>query len=366
MTVDLKDDYFHIHIAPHHRLFLRFAFERVAYQHAVLPFGLFLALDTFMKSIDVAFSPLRQMGICILNYSDDWLVLARSERELAAHRELLLSHLERLGLVIIPHKSQLLFSQRAVFLETILDSAQMDYAGAIPNHSAISGIFQIVDDAPPEGFPEVTRPNGSHCLCNSSEPASHAAHSVLAQSPHSTPHLGRLPVRVDHHCIKAVAPWMTSRLFQTGVRLGLTSRRKVITTDASNSGWGRPVGRQSGIRLLVSPGATPAYQLPRDVGGFLGPENLLTGLKGAPRLGPVGQHDGGCLHQSPRWSEVMHTLQDGSSPPLLGTEGTPLIKGGSCARQIEPWHRYAVQRQGSPGRMGATFSIWSVFGKAEE
>ncbi len=38
--MDLKDAYFHIQIALHHRRFLRFAFEGTAYQNSVLPFGL--------------------------------------------------------------------------------------------------------------------------------------------------------------------------------------------------------------------------------------------------------------------------------------------------------------------------------------
>ncbi len=37
-SVDLKDAYFHIQIAPHHRRFLRFAFEGTANQYSVLPF----------------------------------------------------------------------------------------------------------------------------------------------------------------------------------------------------------------------------------------------------------------------------------------------------------------------------------------
>ncbi len=40
--------------------------------------------------------------------------------------------------------------------------------------------------------------------------------------------------------------------------------------------------------------------------------------------------------------------------PLLSTERTPLVKGSSCVGQIEPWRGHAVQRQGSPGWMGAT------------
>ncbi len=59
-SLDLKDAYFHIQIAPHHRRFLRFAFKGVAYQYTVLPFGLSLAPRTFTKCIYAALSPLRQ------------------------------------------------------------------------------------------------------------------------------------------------------------------------------------------------------------------------------------------------------------------------------------------------------------------
>ncbi len=99
--------------------------------------------------------------------------------------------------------------------------------------------------------------------------------------------------------------------------------RPDLQKESSHNGcvqlWlGCPVGGQSGVRLLVSLRETPAYQLPRDAGGFLSPENLPSSLKRAPRLGPVGQHDGGGLHQSPRQPQVTHSLQDGLSPPFFG------------------------------------------------
>ncbi len=87
-SLDLKDAYFHVQIAPHHRRFLIFAFEGVAYQYTVLPFGLSFAPHTFTKCMNVALSPLRQMGIRILNYLEDWLILAQSEDELLSHRYL--------------------------------------------------------------------------------------------------------------------------------------------------------------------------------------------------------------------------------------------------------------------------------------
>ncbi len=129
-SLDLKNVYFHIQIAPHHRRFVIFVFEVEAYQYTVMPFGLSLAPRTFTKCMDVTLSALRQMGVCILNYLDDWFILAQSEAELLAHRSLLLSHLERLGLRINFTKSSLSPSQRTLFLGAVFDSVHMRVAVA--------------------------------------------------------------------------------------------------------------------------------------------------------------------------------------------------------------------------------------------
>ncbi len=85
MSLDLKDAYFHIQVGPHHRQLLRFAFEGVAYQYKVLQFRLSLASRTFTRCMDASLSSLRQMGIRILNYLDDWLILAQSQAVLHLH-----------------------------------------------------------------------------------------------------------------------------------------------------------------------------------------------------------------------------------------------------------------------------------------
>ncbi len=125
MSLDLKYAYFHIQVAPHHRQFLRFAFEGVAYQYKVLPFGLSLAPCNFTRRMDAALSPLRQMGIRILNYLDDWLILSQSEAVSTSHKTLLLGHLCCLGLRVNFAKSILSPSQRVLFLGTVIDSVQM-------------------------------------------------------------------------------------------------------------------------------------------------------------------------------------------------------------------------------------------------
>ncbi len=98
----------------------------VAYQYKVLPFRLSLAPRTFTRCMDAAFSPLRQMRICILNYLDDWLILAQSEAVSTSYKIFLISHLGCLGLrVNFITKIILSPSQRVSFLGTVIDSVQM-------------------------------------------------------------------------------------------------------------------------------------------------------------------------------------------------------------------------------------------------
>ncbi|XP_062279213.1 uncharacterized protein LOC133984014 [Scomber scombrus] len=55
-SIDLKDEYFHVHIAPHHRQFLRFAFQGRHFQFRVLPFGLSLSPLVFTRCVAAALS----------------------------------------------------------------------------------------------------------------------------------------------------------------------------------------------------------------------------------------------------------------------------------------------------------------------
>ncbi|KAI2658583.1 Transposon Ty3-G Gag-Pol polyprotein [Labeo rohita] len=125
VTIDLKDAYFHVSILPQHRKFLRFAFRGEGYQYRVLPFGLALSPRTFTKCVDAALAPLRLQGIRILNYIDDWLILAQSEQLAAQHRDVVLAHMKELGLRMNTKKSVLSPLQRTTYLGVVWDSTTM-------------------------------------------------------------------------------------------------------------------------------------------------------------------------------------------------------------------------------------------------
>ncbi len=242
-SLDLKDAYFHIQIAPHHRRFLRFAFEGVAYQYTVLPFGLSLAPRTFTKCMDAALSPLRQMGIRILNYLDDWLILAQSEVELLSHRTLILSHLERLGLRVNFAKSALSPSQRISFLGTVLDSAHMRAVIAPERALAIQKLAATFKSDTARPLKVFQRMLG---LMAAASPVLQLGllrmrplqRWLKPRVPHNAWRHGRLHIRVNQACVTALTPWKNPRWMEKGVAMGLVHTRKVVTTDASNTGWG--------------------------------------------------------------------------------------------------------------------------------
>ncbi len=82
-----------------------------------------LAPRTFSKCMDAALFPTRVSGMRILNYLDDWLILAQSRDTLLI--DTLLCHLASLGLCVNMQKSILIPSQSITYLGVCFDSVEM-------------------------------------------------------------------------------------------------------------------------------------------------------------------------------------------------------------------------------------------------
>ncbi len=242
VTIDLKDAYFHIQVVHRHRRFLRFAFGGKAYQYKVLPFGLALAPRTFTKCMDAALAPLRLQGIRVLNYLDDWLILAHSRELVSRHRDIVLGHIHSLGLRMNAKKSVLLPSQRTVFLGVRLDSVQMHARLAparIPVLTACLARFKLGHHV---SVGTCRRLLGLMAAASPVLPL-----GLLHMRPflwwmkelrlHPTVPATRL-IRVSRSCCRHLLMWRDPVFLQSGVRMGVIHRRHMITTDASMTGWG--------------------------------------------------------------------------------------------------------------------------------
>lgn len=114
--LDLSDAYFHIRIDPAFCRFLRFQFQGTFFQFQAMPFGLSSAPRTLSKLTWPITLFCRHLGIRIIFYLDDSIIMARSRQFLLKHRDLVLSLLNRLDLLVNFSKSDLSPSQNFTFL----------------------------------------------------------------------------------------------------------------------------------------------------------------------------------------------------------------------------------------------------------
>ena len=99
--------------------------ERKAYQFNCLPFGLSSAPWVFTKTTRPVVAALRELGLRLIIYIDDILVVAETESLLKDHIMGVVFLLENLGFVINYPKSQLNPSQEIEFLGFTINSATM-------------------------------------------------------------------------------------------------------------------------------------------------------------------------------------------------------------------------------------------------
>lgn len=129
--VDLKDAYFMIPIREEDRAFLKFSFRDRTYQFKCLPFGLACAPWVFTKTLKPIAAQLRQLGMRLIVYIDDMLILAES-RELAREHTIGLVYLlENLGFAVSKAKCQLEPMRTIEFLGFSVDSLKQELS--LPN-----------------------------------------------------------------------------------------------------------------------------------------------------------------------------------------------------------------------------------------
>ncbi len=114
-------------------------------------------------------------------------------------------------------------------------------SGASHGDSVPHGFLQGRGCPSAQSFPENSGPYGSSLASTSVGSASHTTHPVLAEAevPSAAWHHGRHRITVTRACVSALARWRDLLWLKQGVILLDTAhRRKVVTTDASNKGWG--------------------------------------------------------------------------------------------------------------------------------
>ncbi len=122
--VDLKDAYFTIPISQSHRQYLRFSVDGQNYQFTCLPFGLSSAPWIFTKILKPVTALLREHGVRLVAYIDDFLIMAESKELAQEHTTALVFLLKSLGF-LLSEKSVTIPSQTLDFLGLTVNSLAM-------------------------------------------------------------------------------------------------------------------------------------------------------------------------------------------------------------------------------------------------
>ena len=125
VKIDLKDAYFTVPIWVNHQKYLRFPWKENLYEFTCLPFGLSSAPRVFTKIMKPAVGLLRQLGIRIVIYLDDMMIMSRTQEVAKYHAMTAVNLLENLGFTINYQKSALVPTTSIEFLGFLVDSTTL-------------------------------------------------------------------------------------------------------------------------------------------------------------------------------------------------------------------------------------------------
>ena len=122
-SIDLKDSFYHFKIKKSFRKYLSFKFENNFYSFCVLPFGFCLSPFFHAKILKPVTTFLRDQGVRLNLYVDDFLILAEYNK-FRDHTDLVLHTLSDLGLHINFEKSELDWANQLQYLGYHIDTSK--------------------------------------------------------------------------------------------------------------------------------------------------------------------------------------------------------------------------------------------------
>ncbi|KAL0147528.1 hypothetical protein M9458_057156, partial [Cirrhinus mrigala] len=248
VAIDLKDAYIHVSILPRHRPFLRFAFEGRAYQYKVLPFGLSLSPRVFTKGKGHTHSQLSRrladpsslvgFGLRTQGHGSQPFGSVGASGQLGKEQTL-------------PGTEDLFSWCRAGLGQYVCTSLP----GACTVSSEVCGNTQMRVSGPPKTGSEAPRAHG--ILSRGHATGFDAHETAAALASYLSPQVGvasrHIRVNITPSCRQTLSPWTDMMFLRSGVPLEQVSRRIVVTTDASKTGWGATCNGQAASGVWTGP-----------------------------------------------------------------------------------------------------------------
>jgi hypothetical protein len=246
ISIDLTDAYFHIPINHNFRKYLRFAVLDKVFQFRALPFGHIIAPRVFSEVMREVGRILRESGIVVHMYLDDWLIRDDSQSFLITQSPNILELCHLLGLLVNVPKSELTPAQVLEYVGVLYDLA---LGRAFPPPKRIEKIKSMVelvlsrDQAPASIWLSLLG------LVNSvtdqiplgrlhSRPLQFFLKSQWTMSLDSR----RVMIQMKEYIVPHLKWWLLKDNLTVGMPLSGFQPEVQMFTDASKEGWGAHLG----------------------------------------------------------------------------------------------------------------------------
>ena len=241
MKLDLKDAYLSVPLCPLHRKFVAFHWGDQLWRFKTLPFGLNSAPYVFTKLTKPIVAVLRKLGIRVILYLDDMLILATTQERARKHLAAALELLVALGFVVNTKKSMTDPTQSLEFLGFVLDSKRMRISLPTEKLKSIRKLAEGICQRPYCSVRQMAQLIGMMV----------AAHPAVLPAPLHYRCLERARIQALRHSQdyesqvqvtqtvqKELTWWIREAAQHNGRSLHITQWDLTIETDASTKGWG--------------------------------------------------------------------------------------------------------------------------------
>ena len=245
VSIDIRDAYLHVPMHQAVRKYLRFVVNKKVYQFTCLPFGLATSPREFTKLLRPVVSLLRQQGVKLHVYLDDWLIRADTPEEAQLHAQTTIKVLQFLWWIINFEKSDLTPSQDFQFIGMQFNTRCFTVAPLPKMRVKVQSVHQHW-----MANPNITAWDLHRLLGMLVFMASLVRRGWLRLRPvqwwAATAWCQRTGnwsdrIQVPQWVLSEVA-WWSSRAVLQGLPLAAKETEVTLFTDASSSGWGAQLG----------------------------------------------------------------------------------------------------------------------------
>ena len=248
VSIDIRDAYHHVPMHQAVRKYLHFVVNKKVYQFTCLPFGLATSPREFTKLLRPVVSLLRQQGVKLHVYLDNWLIRADTPEQAQLHAQTTIKVLQFFGWIINFEKSDLTPSQDFQFIGMQFNTRRFTVAPLPKMRVKVQSVHQHWMANPNITARDLHRLLGILVFMASLvrwgrlrlHPVQRWAATAWCQRTGNWSDR----IQVPQWVLSEVAWWSSPAVLQD---LPLAAREMEVTlfTDAFSSGWGAQLGSHS-------------------------------------------------------------------------------------------------------------------------